>query len=98
MTATKSVSGAVVLAINPLRNPWSLYPFGPVTFKLLNSGLVSQNCTGFTLSMSNANSFQNVIFSLPASPALNTNYTSQTLQLQIREPFPLGGFVKVGIR
>jgi hypothetical protein len=85
----------VQLEITPLRNPWNLYPFGPVTYQLINSGIVTQNCTGFTLTMTTPNTFPTVIFSLPTTPTLNTNYANMMVRLNIREPFPSGGYVRV---
>ena len=61
----------------------------------MNSGIVTQNCTGFTLSMNTPNTFTSVTYTLPTSPSLSTTYSSLMLRLQIKEPFPSSGFLKI---
>jgi hypothetical protein len=84
VTSDKTLSSAVVLQVSPLRNPWSTSPFGPITYQLVNSGIATQNCSGFTLSMTTSNSFNSVTFSLPSSPTLSTSYNISLARLQIR--------------
>ena len=61
----------------------------------MNSGIVTQNCTGFTLTMNTPNTFSSVTFSLPTSPSIKTTYNNLMLRLQIKEPFPSSGFLKI---
>ena len=81
--------------MSPLRNPWNTYPFGPITYQLINSGIVTQNCTGFSLTMTTANTFSSVFFSLPSSPSISTIYSALMVRLQVKEPFPSTGYLKV---
>ena len=97
VSTTKSYSSAVVLTITPLRNPWSLYPFGPITFQILNSNIPSQNCSGINLTMTTPNTFTNIYqFDLPSTPLISTSYDALTLSLTIREPFPAStGYIMI---
>ena len=84
VTSDKTISSAVMMLISPLRNPWNTYPFGPITYQLINQGIVTQNCTGFTFTATTANTFSSTIFSLPTTPSITTTYNNLMLRLQIR--------------
>jgi len=78
----------VVLSIGPLRNPWSFNPFGGLTYQLINSGIVSQICTGVTLTMNSSNIFPDYTLDLPLTPSISTSYPGYGASLSILNPFP----------
>ena len=45
--------------------------------------------------MTTANTFTSVTFTLPTSPAISTTYNNLMLRVQIREPFPSSGFLRI---
>jgi len=78
----------MVIQLNTIRNPWSLYNFGPITYTIINnqtgSTVTSQNCTGLYHSVSTLNSLASVSFSL--STTISTFEVNKTLRVFIRNP------------
>lgn len=89
----KTLSSAIVFSGSPIRNPWSLAPFGPITYELQifdstsSTYITSQSCTNMYQTVTRMNT-PTVQFNINGTLAISTTYTSKLARLTIKEPFP----------
>lgn len=67
VSTNKTSPGEVQIKLDTLRNPWSLYPFGPIRFEIYYQSLIiTQRCTGIYETTTQPNNFKNLNFNIPS--------------------------------
>jgi len=73
--------------IGLIRNFWSLSAYTPITYQLLLNGLITQNCTGISLTETTLNIPTSVTTILASNTNISTIYTARTLQFYVKNPY-----------
>ena len=78
------------MQLSPLRNPWNLATFGPITFELKVGNIVTQTCSGVTQTVTEMNTPANLAFSFSSlgTYTISTTYANQAFFFYVRNPVP----------
>lgn len=89
----KTVPGAVQFSIGSILNPWSTYPFGPITYNLIytdsGNSYVTQTCSGISQTTTTLNSL--VSFGITFFSFISFSSTSKNGWFKITDPLPSSG-------
>jgi hypothetical protein len=88
ISANKTSPGELQIQLDSLRNPWSLYPYGPIRFEIYYLNLIiTQRCTGLYETATQANNFKGLTFSITTTEISAIN-TGLSCFITINNPCP----------
>jgi len=88
IAVNKTSPGQLQMQFDTLRNPWSLYPLGPIKFEIYYLNLiVSQRCTGVYETATQANNFKSLTFSI-ANVSISAVNSALSCFIGITNPCP----------
>lgn len=93
-SSNKSVSNTVAIGISSLLNPWSLYPFSPISFQLFNNqnGIkLTQSCSGISQTTTALNTFTSFTISSSFFTTINAVVSNRPISFKNANPIPSSG-------